>query len=253
MTQVKNESLLRTLIVDDEFRSRSSLRILLGHHFPQVQVIGEAETVTDAIHKAQTLLPDLVFLDIMLPDGSAFDFLEVVGGLPFQVIMVSAFPEYSLRAFQYAAVHYLLKPIDLRHLEAAIDRVAAKQLPANASATATPFSSGNLALPTMEGFKLVALQEIVHAEADGNYTIFHFLTNPKLMVTHSIGHYEEQLADKGFYRLHHKYLVNLQHVKGYHRGRGGFVDLANGKSIEVSARKRDGFLEQLGMRRGDRP
>lgn len=247
MTQVKQEALIRTMIVDDEFRSRSSLRILLGHHFPQVAVIGEAETVTDAIAMAQELVPDLVFLDILLPDGSGFDFLEVVGHLQLQVVMMSAFPEHSLRAFQYAAVHYLLKPIDLRDLQAAIDRVAPKIQQVGTRPSSNHLDTGNLALPTLEGFKMVMLQEIVYAEADGNYTTFHFLDGTKFMVTNSIGHYEAFLVDKGFYRIHHKFLVNLRHVKTYQRGRGGSVALANGKTLEVSVRKRDGFLEALGV------
>lgn len=247
MAQMKSDPVIRTLIVDDEFRSRSSLRILLGHHFPQVTIVGEAETVTDAIALSQSLQPDLVFLDILLPDGSGFDFLEVAGHPQLHVVMMSAFPEHSLRAFQYAAVHYLLKPIDLRDLQNAIDRVAARVLPAAGRPASVAGASGNLPLLSLEGFRMVALQDIICAEADGNYTTFHFVNRDKFTVTNSVGHYEALLVDKGFYRIHHKYLVNLQHVRAYHRGRGGSVDLTNGKSVEVSVRKRDGFLEAMGI------
>jgi len=245
MKSPKIELPLRTLLVDDEYRSRSSLRILLGHHFPNVVVVGEAETVAEGVQLLQSLRPDLVFLDVMLPDGSGFDFLELVKHLSTKVVIVSAFAEYSLRAFQYEAVHYLLKPFDLRDLQAAVARVAAGMQEAPRSDT-SPLQGDRLALTTLEGFRLVTLDEIVYAEADGNYTTFHFADRSTFVVSNPVGYYEELLADKSFCRVHHAHLVNLRHIKAYHRGRGGWIELSNEKSVEVSVRKRDAFLARLG-------
>jgi two-component system, LytTR family, response regulator len=246
MSNAKTEKPIRTLIVDDEFRSRSSLRILLGHHFPWVEIVGEGETVAEGIVLAQNLRPELLFLDIMLPDGSAFDLLDVLGGMQLKVIIVSAFPEHSVRAFKYATVHYLLKPIDLRDLQEAVQRVMV-QSSAEDGANAVPVAPlESIALPTLEGFKLVPIADIAYCEADSNYTVFHFANGNTFMVSNNLGYYEEMLADQAFFRVHHRFLVHLLHIKAYHRGRGGWVEMANGKSVEVSARKRDSFLAKLG-------
>lgn len=243
MNPKKLDPPIRTLIVDDEFRSRSSLRILLSHHFPHVEVVGESETVAAAITAAASLQPDLVFLDIELPDGSAFDFLEVHTGAPFKVVIVSAHPEHSVRAFKYATLHYLLKPLDLGDLKEAIHRATA---PANPLPARTALGGEErIALPSLEGFKVVALSDIVYCEADSNYTVFHFGDKSAFTVSNTLGYYEELLADKPFYRVHNKFLVHFQHIQAYHRGRGGWVEMSNGKSVEVSARKKDGFLEHL--------
>lgn len=237
-------SKIRTLLVDDEFRSRSSLRMLLQHHFPQVEVVGEGQTVAESLSLVQTLQPELLLLDIMLPDGSAFDLLDLLDDLPLKVIIISAFPEHSVRAFRYATLHYLVKPIDLRDLGDALARVTTS--PWEPKPSAAPTVTDSIALPTLEGFKLVRLQEIAYLEADSNYTIFHFANGSHYLASHPLGYYESLLTDKHFYRVHHRFIVHLQQIKAYHRGRGGWVEMANGKSVEVSARKRDGFLATLG-------
>lgn len=239
------EKPLRTVIVDDEFRSRSSLRILLTHHFPQVEIVAEAETVADGIAQVRAHQPDLLFLDIMLPDGSAFDLLDVLIPMTMQVIIVSAFPEHSVRAFKYATVHYLLKPIDLRDLQEAIHRVTARHPPSD-SHPSHAHGTATIALPTLEGFKMVPLKDIAFCEADGNYTRFHFIQDTTFLVSNTLGYYEALLADSHFCRVHHRFLVHLPHVLAYHRGRGGWLEMPNGKTVEVSARKRDAFLERLG-------
>lgn len=247
MHQENTDPKLRTLIVDDEFRSRASLRMVFEHHFPQVEVVGEAATVAEGIALASALKPELVMLDIMLPDGSAFDFLDILEGARFKVVIISAFPEHSVRAFQYATVHYLVKPIDLRDLRTAIARVSAQPQPdATRGHPAGDTIAESVALHSLDGFQLVSLPDILYCEADANYTIFHFVNGSTFMVTNTLGYYEELFADKAFYRIHNKFLVNLRHIKGYHRGRGGLIEISTGKTLEVSTRKRDGFLERLG-------
>ncbi|MFN8393999.1 MAG: LytTR family DNA-binding domain-containing protein [Bacteroidia bacterium] len=234
MFQETAEPKITTLIIDDEFRSRASLRMVLEHNFPQIEVVAEAASVAEGISMAREHKPMLVFLDIMLPDGSAFDFLDILNDPQLKVVVISAFPEHSVRAFRYAVAHYLVKPIDIRDLRTAISRVS---LPASPDASRTASTGHNIgesvALHSVDGFKLVQLPEIVYCEADSNYTIFHFVNGTTFMVASTLGYYEELFADKAFYRVHNKFLVNLQHIKGYHRGRGGWIEMANGKAVEV--------------------
>lgn len=245
MSPTTIEPSLRAIIVDDEFRSRSSLRILLDHHFPQVGIVGEAESVAAAVNITKEKQPELVFLDIELPDGSAFDYLELVADRQIKVIVVSAHPQHSVRAFRYATVHYLLKPIELGDLREAIARVSKSSAREAAKAVANPRVTDSIALPSIEGFKMASIQDIVYLEADSNYTIFHFRDKSSYVVSNTLGYYEDLLADKPFYRVHHKFLIHFAHITAYHRGRGGWAEMSNGTQVEVSSRKRDGFLQKL--------
>ncbi|MBP6638699.1 MAG: response regulator transcription factor [Bacteroidia bacterium] len=237
------EKHIRTLIVDDEAPSRSALRILLQRHFPQILILDEAETVTEGIGKAEALHPDLVFLDMELPDGNAFVFLDSLAHMHLQVVIVSAHSAHALRAFKYATLHYLLKPVELRDLQEAVARVE-KQLNAGVPVI-PPIPRDSIALPSLEGFKVVAIRDIIYCEADSNYTIFHLVEIGKYTVANTLGSYETSLSDKPFFRIHDKYLVNLQHIKAYHKGRGGSVEMSNKKELDVSTRKRDAFLAKL--------
>lgn len=246
MNQLESNHSIRAIIVDDEFRSRASLRLLLSHHFQQVEIAGEAETVAEGIVQIKSQLPDLVFLDIMLPDGSAFDLLDVLAQPQLKVIIISAFPEHSIRAFKYAALHYLLKPIDLRDLKDAMMRVIG--VPATTPVSIPKPGVNDLVLPTLEGFKVVPIAEIVVCEANANYTTFHFRDGSTFTASYNLGHYEGLLSGEDFLRVHNKFLIHLMHVKAYHKGRGGSVEMSNGKIVEVSARKRESFLMRLAHR-----
>jgi two-component system LytT family response regulator len=194
------------------------------------------------------LCPELIFLDVELPDGSAFDFLELSVGVPLKVIIISAHAAHSLRAFKYATTHYLLKPIELGDLKEAISRVmgpAPSEKPAHVAATASARPGELIALPTLEGFKMVSIHDIVYLQAESNYTEFYFQDGAKFLVSNTLGYYETLLGDKPFYRVHNKSLVHFAHIVGYHKGRGGWVEMSNGDSVEVSVRRRDGFLGKL--------
>lgn len=241
---------IRSLLVDDEEKSRRALETLLLRYCPGVEVSGQAGSVDEAIALIDDLKPDLVFLDVMMPDGNGFDVLERCREKSFGVIFISAFEQHAIRAFQFAALHYLLKPLNFMDLQAAVDRFRTPQehLPRQrqlfeiASSTYRSSRPESIALHALNGFSVVKISDILRCEADASYTRIVFTEAKPFMASRSLSYFEELLTDLTFVRIHHKHLVNLRHVKRYNKGRGGYVEMSNGHEVEVSARKKDEFL-----------
>lgn len=240
----------KAVIVDDEERSRQTLSGLLHRYCPEVHVIGEAASVAEAKQLLSTHVPDVVFLDISLPDGTGCDLLEQFPDRSFDVIFTTAHDEYSLKAFHYAALHYLLKPISYVQLREAVARMK----PPVAGAQDERYrvmheqmreERKSIVLTSLEGFSIAQIDEIVRCEADSNYTRIIFSKEKTFVASRNLSHFEELLSDAGFVRVHNKHLVNVKHVRRYHRGRGGYVEMSDGSQVEVSVRKKDEFLETL--------
>jgi len=208
-----------------------------------------------AKEKITSLHPQLVFLDISLPGKTSFDLLAELTTVNFEIIFVTAHNNYMLQAFRYSAVDYLMKPIDEDLLVDAVKR-ADKRIALNTINNNVTTLLDNLhkeqvpqemklCIPSLKGFLVVEIRNILFCEASGSYTNFHLTDNQLLCTTKSIHEYEELLADAGFVRIHKSYLVNLRHVKEYVRGEGGSVILSNGKEVEVSRRKKDSFISRM--------
>lgn len=239
----------KAVIVDDEERSRQTLAGLLTRYCPEINVIAEACSVSEALQVLEAQSPDVIFLDINLPDGSGMDILERLPQRTFEVIFTTAYNEYSLKAFQYAALHYLLKPINFVQLREAVARLG-KIAPQNDVRYRVMHEQlreerKSIVLGSLDGFSVVEIETIVRCEADSNYTKVFFTKAKPFVASRNLSHFEELLADIGFARIHNKHLVNVKHVRQYHRGRGGFVEMTDGSQVEVSVRKKDEFLETL--------
>jgi two-component system LytT family response regulator len=240
----------KAVIVDDEEKSRQTLKGLIGRYCPEVNVIAEAGSVEEAKQVLTAHSPDLVFLDIRLPDGTGCDLLEELPGRNFDVIFTTAHDEYSLKAFQYAALHYLLKPVSYIQLREAIARM---KPPANGGhderyrvmQEQMREERKSIVLTSLEGFSVVQIDNIIRLEADSNYTRIFLAKEKPFIASRNLSHFEDLLSDAGFVRIHNKHLVNVKHVKAYHRGRGGYVEMSDGTQVEVSVRKKDEFLETL--------
>ena len=252
---------MRTILVDDEEKSVRALSTLLQRYCPEVEIIGEAGSATRAVEIIEEMKPELVFLDILMPDGTGFDVLEKCRDRSFDVIFVTAFEEHSLRAFQFSALHYLLKPLNFQDLQAAVKRFRGKisreeetERDHRIDIARKAFNhktSENIVLSSIDGFTVVKIGEIIRCEADSNYTKVYFTNGKTFLASRNLSHFEDLLSGLFFVRAHHKHLVNLAHVKRYIKGRGGFVEMADGVQIEVSARKKDEFMEQMaGFARG---
>lgn len=240
---------MKYIIIDDESHAREGIRMLVQAIRPAFECLGAASSCAAGRALILDTQPDLVFLDIELRDGNGFELLSSLPERHFATIFVTAYAEHSLRAFQFAALDYLLKPIDLGLLAQSLDRLAQRrpaplQLQVAQASFAAP-TSNRLLLPTLEGFLVLHTAEIIRCEADGNYTNIYHTHNKPILASHNLAHYEGLLAANAFFRVHHKHLVNLAQVVGYQRGRGGFVELRDGSVVEVSARKREDFLEAM--------
>jgi two-component system LytT family response regulator len=246
---------MRAIIVDDEPDGIRTLKKLLELNCPEVEIIATCPDPTSAKRKLQDLHPDLAFLDIQMPGKSGFDLLSEIPEYDFEVIFVTAYNQYILQALQFSAVDYLMKPVDEDKLVEAIQRVK-KRLKSERSAenketllhninkAGSPLDM-RLCLPTLKGFSILKLEEIVYCEAQRSYTIFHLVNNKTITISKPLFVYDSLLEGTSFFRIHKSFLINLLHAKEYIRGDGGVVIMSNGVDIEVSRRKKDQFLAKV--------
>ncbi len=241
--------------MDDEPRGLSALKRLLELNCPDVRVVDECQDTRSALEHIQALEPELVFLDIAMPDKNGFDLLNELSPVRFEVIFVTAHNEYTIQAFRYSAVDYLLKPVEedllIEAVRRAGQRIASKasrqQVDAflyNLQRVQTP-AEMKLCIPDMKGFRVVQLTDVIYCESESSYTIFHLLNGQTITASKSIMEYELLLEQSGFCRVHKSFLVNLHHIKEYVRGEGGSVVLTNDRAIEVSRRKKEVFITKM--------
>jgi two-component system, LytTR family, response regulator len=248
-----SSTMIRCIIVDDEVKSQKSLKILLEDFCKNVSVLALCKSVAEAEKAIIELKPDLIFLDIELRRETGFDLLTRLENFDFEVIFTTAYSEYAIKAFKFAAIDYLLKPIDIKELKNALERVAKikshsitdrlSELVQNLQGGGT--ENPKLALPTSEGLVFVKIADILYCEAVSNYTEITMVDGKKFLVTRTLKEYEELLPAQNFFRIHHSSVINLNAVKKYVRGDGGYVVMVNDKSLDVSKRKKDGFLERI--------
>lgn len=249
--------MIKAIIIEDEKKSREMLSAMVENHFSgQVNLIGSAKNVAEGVEMIKKNQPDLLFLDISMPDGTGFDVLEKVQGLKFDIIFTTATDKHALKAIKYSACDYLLKPIDIDELKEAVNKVVQKKEPGLPSMANLEFLIQNLkraddnyskiTLPTGTAYEIVNINDIIRCEADGGYTNFYLNGGRKIMVSAGLKHYEDLLPEKDFLRVHHHYLINMRHVVRFLKVDGGYAIMSDGSQIEISRRKKDVFLERLG-------
>ena len=236
---------MKTLLVEDKAYIRKGLLNLLKTINTKVEVIGECGSVKDAVVVANACKPELIFLDINLTDGNAFEFLEQVEHLDFKVIFITAYEEYALKALKSGAVDYILKPVDVDELEVALEKV--KHLPITeqkqqikTAKQAWNNEDSNLILSLHDSFQVIDLNELLFCESDKGYTTFYCNDGKKYVVSKTLKEFEEQLTSTNFVRPHQSYMVNLKFIDKYEKS--GAIHLKNGKKIPVSSRKKETFL-----------
>lgn len=247
--------MLKALIVDDELMGCQALKKMLELYASHIYVMQFCHSAEEGIRAIQVLSPDLVFLDIQMPGKSGFDMLDSLGKIDFEVIFTTGFDHYAVKAFKIGAVDYLLKPVDIDELEAAVQRATERIESKKSSAPNVEVLLQNLrggqsenmqiALPTHEGIFYVPIKDILRCESDANYTMFYFVGRKKIMVSKNLKEYEELLSPYHFVRVHNQYLINLRHVKKYIKGEGGTIVMNDDTEIEVARRRKDIFLTEL--------
>jgi two-component system LytT family response regulator len=247
--------MVRTILVDDERSGLNTLRKLLQVYCPELKIVAECEDADTAREKIELLDPQLVFLDVSLPGKSSFDLLAELRNINFEIIFVTAHHEYALRAFRYSAVDYLVKPVDEDILAESVKRALKRINTVTAHDNILTLVNNvqnrevrremKLCIPSLNGFRVVEMKDILYCEASGSYTNFILSENNIICSAKPIYEYDELLSDAGFVRIHKSYLVNLLHVKEYIRGEGGSVILSDNKEVVVSRRKKEYFLDRM--------
>lgn len=245
---------MQSIIVEDKAYIRKGLLNLLELIETDVNVVGECETVKDAVIVANACKPELVFLDINLADGNAFEFLEQTEHLKFKVIFITAYEEYALKALKMGAVDYLLKPVDVEELKIALNKV--KQLSIteqkekiNIAKQAFNHQNEQLILSLHDSFQVIDLNELMYCESDKGYTTFYCNDGKKHLVSKTLKEFEERLTNANFTRPHQSFMVNLKFIDKYDKS--GVIHLKNGKKIPVSSRKKEQFVTSFLNRTSD--
>jgi len=242
---------IKSVIVEDEAAAREVLKNYLQKYCPQVEIIGEAQNFKEAIPLLHELKPQLVFLDVEMPFGNAFDVLESCKDLQFETIFVTAFSEYSLKALNQSAAYYLLKPISIEELITAVNKVQQhivsheifnrnKIIVENFRETKP--EKQQVILPTLEGFEVVKMEEIVRLRGNGNFTDLYLANGQKKMVCRFLKHFTEILPFP-FIRVHKSHIININFVKSYHKGTGGYVTMIDESEVEISPSYKEEFLK----------
>ncbi len=238
---------LTSIIVEDEETSREILKNYLKKYCPNVTVLGEAANIEEALVLIRNTNLDLVFLDVEMPYGNAFDLLEKVGDINFETIFVTAYNHYAIEALNAHASYYLMKPISIDELIKAVDYVTEIKTKEDALQdevlmAKTNSVNGKITIPQQSGFEVIETASILYCKADDNYTEIYLNNNKKKLVSKTLKYFEEALTDSGFARVHKSYLVNVNEVVKYQKGKGGSVVLSSGKEIMVSASRKSELL-----------
>jgi len=244
---------IRSLIVDDETANRENLAGLLHRYCPKVEITGEAATNEEALDLINTLNPDLVFLDVRMPGGDIFSMLEKVKDVRFGIIFVTAYDEYAFKAFQFNALDYLLKPVDINKLIDSVNRaiesislreenLRLKNLVDNQK---RPDQDKRIALAQDDKIDFVPVRQIVRCQAESNYTRFMLENHREILVSHTLKDFEAALESCGFIRTHQSHLVNPIHIHSLIRRDGGYLKMSDGSSVPISRSRKDEVTQRI--------
>ncbi|MCB0430091.1 MAG: response regulator transcription factor [Flavobacteriales bacterium] len=243
---------LSCLIVEDEPSSSDTLQAYLALEYPEITKIQTAASIEEALQKQATYHPNLIFLDIELPDGTGFDFLRKVKRRDFEVVFITGHDNYAIQAIRFAAIDYLLKPILTEDLINAMDSVFSAldkkdRMNRLELLLQNPNESRRIALPQKNEYILVAVSDIMYCEADGPYTRFILNDGKMLMVSKGLREYDPLLSESNFFRVHKSYLVNRKYIKKVVRSDGGYLVMENDNQVPISKLKKDEVFASLGL------
>lgn len=238
--------MIRAVIIDDIPEAVSVLKADLENYCVNIEVVGSADGVVSGAKLIKEVNPDLVFLDIQMPDGTGFDLLEILPNTNFKLIFTTASDEFAVKAFKFSAVDYLLKPIDPDELMDAVSRVEDQDQPAERiDLLKENFNKPKrIALNTLEKIHIVDVGEILRCESNINYTMFYFTDGTKLLVTKTLKEFDKLLADQGFIRVHQSHLINTNFIKEFIKS-DGYIIMKDGTKVPVSTRKKQVLMDMI--------
>jgi len=245
---------IKAIIVEDELNGRKNLNNLIDQHCPDVEIIGEAGSVQEGeeLFADPLMKPEVAFMDINLPDGLVFKLLNNLRPISFEIIFVTAFEEYAVKACEYSSIGYILKPIDPDALQEAVARIKNRQqdqidkrLEIFSNYYNNPNAFTKMSISAIDGIYFVNIRDIVRFEAEDNYTHIYLNNGERITASKTIKSYEELLLPFNFYRVHKRHVINLNYMRKFVKGEGGYVIMDDAMKIEVSRRRRPAFMEQI--------
>jgi two-component system LytT family response regulator len=228
--------------------------VAIEQHCPDIEIVAICERPEEGLEQIKSLHPDLVFLDIQMPGMSGFDLLQQIQPITFEVIFVTSYDQYAIRAIKFSALDYLLKPVDEDDLIIAVDKAKKRksEQPVDHQMQSLlhhlRYKSEKIekvAVPTSDGITFFHTDDIIYCQADGNYTRLHLINNREELVTKILKDFELLLGNSGFCRVHNSFLINLKHIQKYFRGEGGTVILTESHQVDISRRRKEEFLRML--------
>ena len=245
--------MIKAVIVDDEPHCCQTLVTLLTRYCPMVEVVGIYHSGRAALPAIKATPPQILFLDIEMPQMNGFELLQQLPEINFELIFTTSYDQYAIKAIRFSALDYLLKPIDREELQKAVQKVSqrlahpvSQQIEILLKKIHQPATAINkIALPTMEGLQMVPLDSIISCASDGNYTIFFLKNNKKVIASRILKEIEEMLEDYTFTRVHNSYIVNINEIEKYIKGEGGYLIMSDGTSVDVSRSRKDALLKKL--------
>lgn len=245
--------MLRSIIIEDEHNARETLRILLDKYCDNVDVVDEAFDVKSGLESIRKNQPDLIFLDIEMPDGNGFDLLRQVGDFTFDIIFTTAYSEFAVQAFKHNAIDYLLKPIIHDEMIKAVDKAEAgrtmKDLSKKFNELLNYVSNGTeskrIALGNKGKYLLVNTSEIVLAKSEKSTTVFYLESGKQITSGKGLKDYQDTLPECGFFRAHRQYIVNVKHIQSFNKSGGHTIMMTNDMEIPVSSRNRDRLMDMI--------
>lgn len=243
--------MISAIIVDDEQKSISTLQKIIEDYCPQMKVVGTANAITNAKSLIEALKPQLVFLDVEMPYGNGFDLLNTIEPIDFEIVFITAYNQYAINAFKYAAIDYLLKPVNIAQLISAVER-AEKRISEKINAGNYLLLKQNLntqqstdqciILADNSGQHFIKIKDICYCIADGSYAFIYLITGKRYHASKHLKEFEEMLPSELFFRVHHGHIVNVNYVAKFIKGRVGTVIMQDGKELEVAVRRKNDFI-----------
>ena len=243
---------IKAVIIDDMLDAREVLASDLAKHCPQVEIIGQAESVVSGAKLLRSTKPDLIFLDILMGDGTGFDLLDIFPNMDAKLIFITATDEFAIKAFRFAAIDYLLKPLNTQQLKEAVQKAKDQIATSPESISLLKETINNpgqlpsrISLHAQDKISVVAIDQIIRCESDGNNTIFILEDGEKIFVTKTLKSFDVMLSEHRFKRVHQSHLINIHFIQEYVRKEGGYLKMRNGDIVPVSVRKKTEVIEML--------
>jgi len=244
--------MLKAILIDDEPDCIRLLSLQLKEHCPQVQILGQYTSSEDGLQAIRAQNPDVVFLDIEMPEMNGFTLLEQLGDIPFSLIFITAYNEFALKAFRFSALDYLLKPLDTHELQEAVrkaekrQRIDQRQLDMLRSQLQGGQHPQKIAVPYQSGIVFVELKDLVYCEADSNYTKLYLTNGKNYLLSKTLRDVQQVLEERNFLRVHRQYLVNLDHIKMYHKGEAAYLVMQGDINIPVAKNQKERLVQKFG-------